>query len=76
MRHVSSEIGEWLYCHDAVHQVYIGWRCGDAAVRGMSTSPFFYLVFTIVFCIVFEMSLAHLCNILLIGTLTLLYFSG
>ena len=76
MRHVCSEIGEWLYCHDAVHQVYSGWLCGDAAVRGMSTSPFFYLVFTIVFCIVFEMSLAHLCNILLIGTLTLLYFSG
>ena len=45
-------------------------------VPAMSTSPFFYLVFTIVFCIVFEMSLAHLCNILLIGTLTLLYFSG
>ena len=51
-------------------------RYGDAAVHGTSTSPFFYLVFTIVFCIVFEMSLAHLCNILLIGTLTLLYFSG
>ena len=37
MRHVCSEIGEWLYCHDAVHQVYSGWLCGDAAVRGMST---------------------------------------
>ena len=68
------EIGKWLVSNDAVHKVYIG--SGDAAVRGMSTSPFFYLVFTIVFGIVFEMSLAHLCNILLIGTLTLLYFSG
>ena len=64
-----SEIGKWLYGHDAVHKD-LHWyrRCGDAAVRGISTSPFFYLVFTIVF----EMSLAHLSNILLIGTLTLL----
>ena len=71
-----SEIGKWLVSNAAVYEVYSGWLCGDAAVRGMSTSPFFYLVFAIVFCIVFEMSLAHLCNILLIGTLTLLYFSG
>ena len=30
MRHLCSEIGEWLYCHDAVHKVYIG--SGDAAM--------------------------------------------
>ena len=40
MRHVCSEIGEWLYCHDAVHQVYIG--IGDAAIRQCGRSRDLY----------------------------------
>ena len=36
MRHVCSEIGEWLYGHDAVHEVYIG--IGDAAMRPFAGS--------------------------------------
>ena len=36
MRHVCSEIGKWLYGHDAVHEVYIG--IGDAAMRPFAGS--------------------------------------
>ena len=42
MRHVCSQIGKWLYGHDAVHEVYIG--IGDVAMRRCGRSRDLYTV--------------------------------